>query len=145
MMLPQRKKREFVLQLLYSLDVNSGQDCSEIKSLFEEWKIDEDSFRELSKRISTIVSLLDILDEKIAQVVRSYEVKRISRVEHAILRLSLFELLYDETIPPKVTLSEAVRLGRKFGTKGGATFINGVLDAVYQLQERGDAPSFCRE
>jgi N utilization substance protein B len=53
-----------------------------------------------------------------------------SVVDRNILRLAVFELLYCEDIPPKVTLNEAIDLGKKFGTEDSGSFINGILDRI---------------
>jgi len=61
-----------------------------------------------------------------------------SRVDRNILRLAAFELLYCDDIPPKVTINEAVELGKKFGTEDSGPFINGILDAIsHQLCQGG--------
>jgi N utilization substance protein B len=53
-----------------------------------------------------------------------------SRVDINILRLAVFELLYCDDIPPKVTLNEAVDLGKTFGSENSGSFINGILDTL---------------
>jgi len=60
-----------------------------------------------------------------------------SRVDRNILRLAAFELLYCDDIPPKVTINEAVELGKKFGTEDSGSFINGILDAIYDTKIKG--------
>src|SRR5690606_29501809 len=64
--------------------------------------------------------------------------ERIPRVERNILRLAVFELLHDPSVPPTVAIAEAIRLTRKFATPEAATFINAVLDAIFKMQ-RGEA------
>jgi N utilization substance protein B len=51
-------------------------------------------------------------------------------IDRNILRMALFELLYCEEIPPKVTINEAVDLGKRFGSEDSGSFINGILDRV---------------
>ena len=54
-----------------------------------------------------------------------------SRVDRNILRMAVYELLYCPDIPPKVTLNEAIDLGKLYGSENSGSFINGILDAVY--------------
>jgi N utilization substance protein B len=61
-----------------------------------------------------------------------------SRVDRSILRIAVYELLYCEDIPPKVTLNEAIDLGKTYGSENSGSFINGILDALYgKLQKTG--------
>jgi len=72
---------------------------------------------------------IDALDEEIALAVDHWRLERIGTMERAILRLALFELRRGDT-PPKVVITEAVRLARWFAGGGAPAFINGILDAV---------------
>lgn len=61
-----------------------------------------------------------------------------SRLDRSILRMALFEILFREDIPPKVSIDEAVELGKKYGDTESGSFINGVLDYVYEgLKQKG--------
>ena len=61
---------------------------------------------------------------------------RMSRVDHNILRMAVFELLWCQDIPPKVSINEAIELGKKFSTEKSAMFINGVLDKISHFEQR---------
>ena len=63
----------------------------------------------------------------------SYAFERIQSVERNVLRLGVFEMLYDSSIPPKVAISEAMRLSRKFSNPESSHFINALLDHLYKL------------
>ena len=73
------------------------------------------------------------LDEQIGKASIEYAFDRIQVVERNILRLGLYEILFDDEVPPKVAISEAIRLARKFGTPEAASFINAILDNIYKL------------
>jgi len=51
-------------------------------------------------------------------------------IDRTILRIATFELLYCEAIPPKVTMNEAIELGKRFGSEDSGSFINGILDRI---------------
>ncbi len=67
------------------------------------------------------------LDEKISAVSQGWKVNRMGKVEISILRLALYEMLYDEEVPVKVAINEAVELAKKYGGDSAPQFINGIL------------------
>ncbi len=81
----------------------------------------------LRERTSKIVDLVDEIDKKIDEVAAGWKTKRMGKVELAILRLAVYEMLYDDTIPEKVSVNEAVELAKKFGGNESPAFVNGVL------------------
>ena len=70
------------------------------------------------------------LDEKIKMYLKGWTMERISKADLAILRLAIFEILYREDIPYKVSINEAVELAKKYGEDSSPSFINGVLAAL---------------
>ena len=72
----------------------------------------------------------DELDKLIAGCSDNWSLGRMSRVDINVLRLAVFEFLYCDDIPPKVTLNEAVDLGKTFGSENSGSFINGILDTL---------------
>ena len=74
---------------------------------------------------------IDAIDEKISDNLRQgWKISRISKVSLAILRLALYEMLYDDSIPVSVSINEAVELAKKYSVEDDASFVNGVLGAV---------------
>jgi N utilization substance protein B len=134
MPLPPQKFREAVLQILFSQDYEKSDEI--VPFMMEELKTTRRAMSEAYERAGQMREKLDEIDEKITKASTEYSFERISRVERSVLRLSLYELLFDATIPPKVAIAEAVRLCRKFGTPESANFVNAILDGVY----KGAAP-----
>lgn len=82
------------------------------------------------------------IDELIASASEHWRLERMSIVDRNILRIALFEMLHCPDIPPKVSINEAVDLGKTFGSADSGAFINGILDHILaELQERGKIPS----
>jgi len=73
----------------------------------------------------------DELDALIVSASKNWRLERMARLDKCILRLAAFEVLYMEDIPPKVSIDEAVEIGKKFGGDDSASFINGILDNIY--------------
>ena len=67
----------------------------------------------------------------ISRASRNWRLERMLHIDKCILRLAAFEILFEEDIPPKVSIDEAVEMGKKFGSEDSAGFINGVLDSIY--------------
>ena len=87
-------------------------------------------------RVSVLLELLErhfaTIDRRITQALDHWSLKRISRIDRAIIRIGCVEILFVEDVPPKVAIREAVRLADRYGGKDSPSFVNGVLDAVYR-------------
>ena len=71
------------------------------------------------------------LDKMIRQSSRNWRIERMPLLDRCILRLAAFEILFRDDIPPKVSIDESVEIGKKFGGEDSSSFINGVLDNIY--------------
>ena len=78
-------------------------------------------------KVEKIIEKIPELDERINGVAEGWKTKRMGRVELAILRLALYEISFDDDIPEKVAINEAVELARKFGGGDSPAFVNGIL------------------
>lgn len=70
------------------------------------------------------------IDRLIEQYSEHWRLGRIAPIDRNILRIAIFELVYCDEIPPKVTLNEAIELGKEFGSDESGSFINGILDRI---------------
>ena len=86
----------------------------------------------LLKKTKAAMEELEQLDTRINQVAEGWKTKRMGKVELTILRLAVYEIDYDEEIPQKVAINEAVELAKKFGGEDAPSFINGVLAKLVQ-------------
>jgi transcription antitermination factor NusB len=71
------------------------------------------------------------LDKMISRSSRNWRIERMPLLDRCILRLAAFEILFRDDIPPKVSIDESVEIGKKFGGEDSSSFINGVLDNIY--------------
>ena len=136
MVVPQRKFREIVFQMLFSQDLGGGVDAKVVSSMLDQLMVTKKTLRHICVKVSEIVSKIDPIDALISKFSKDYDFNRISRVERNILRLGVFELLFDDGIPPKVAISESIRLSRKFGTPEGGAFVNAILDAIHIAEKK---------
>lgn len=133
MTIPQQKLREIVFQILYSYDIGHAQEEDMIELMMKELEVSKKIVRLALERVARIKDNQAEIDKAITKTSQSYAFERIHTVEKNILRIGTFELLYDDSIPPKVAIAEAMRLARKFSTPESASFINAVLDHLYKL------------
>ncbi len=129
-----REERETLLRALYSVDI------------FDDYK--EESVRQFSVRnkwdavtlskVLAVVSKLGIIDHYISKYLKNWTLSRIATIDRNILRLAIYELVYETHTPMKVVINEAVEIAKKYGTKDSFTFINAVLDAT--AKEIGRTP-----
>ncbi|HOV14156.1 MAG TPA: transcription antitermination factor NusB [Spirochaetota bacterium] len=73
---------------------------------------------------------LDEIDEIIKSKLKNWDINRISSVDKAILRFSIFSLLYENDLDEKIVINEAIEIAKIFGNEDSYKFINGILDAV---------------
>lgn len=132
MPLPQPKFREIAFQLLYSYDLGTEQDAALVELIMKQLAVTRKAVKIADEKVAKLRALLPEIDAIIAKTSQSYDFERIQSVEKNILRLGVYELLYDPELPPKVALSEAVRLARKFGSPEAAAFVNALLDGIYK-------------
>lgn len=124
-----RKSRELVLKAVYRGMINASelkQVIADAKEDPEYIKADEAYFKQL---LDGVTSKTDDLDTQIAVFI-DRKITELSPVEHAILRISSFELMFDATIPYRVAINEGVELAKLYGGVDGHKYINGVLDKI---------------
>jgi len=135
MALSLQKFREMVFQLVFSSDFSClDEEEEKIEFMMKQLLVTKKSVREALEKERKVWSQKEKIDELIKASSHAYDFERISPVEKSILRLAVYELCCEESTPPKVVLSEAIRLTRKFATAESAGFVNAVLDAIYQAQ-----------
>ena len=78
----------------------------------------------------------DELDEMIVAASENWRLERMSIIDRNVLRIALFEMLYCPEIPPKVSINEAIDLGKTFGSPDSGAFINGILDRLLREVNR---------
>jgi len=135
MALPQEKQREIVFQMLYGYDIGRASEDELINLLMKELAVTKKVMLDAQDRVRRIAAILPELDEMIKAASQTYQFDRIQTVERNILRLGLFEIFFDDQIPAKVAISEAIRLTRKFGTPESAGFVNAILDSLYKISQ----------
>jgi N utilization substance protein B len=127
-----RKAREYALQILYALDLNPAP-VGDFLKVF--WEMNE-AKQEVEEYATVIVKGTLAIREKIDGLISAHSshwtIDRMPATDRNILRIGTYELLEEQTVPPKAVINEAIEIAKKFGTTDSATFINGVLDSIHQ-------------
>ncbi|HEV7743577.1 MAG TPA: transcription antitermination factor NusB [Pyrinomonadaceae bacterium] len=127
-----RKARECALQMLFAADFAEAVPEEVLKTYWVELGDSdvEESAREFATRLAAgTLSRLETLDERIRSRAEHWRIPRMAIVDRNILRLAVYEFLYEPT-PRTVAINEALEIARRFSTYEATQFINGILDAI---------------
>lgn len=129
--------RTIALQTLFEWDFYSGT-----KKLEEALQHNVDEFTPKFKDVDFTVALVNGVVEHIAELnelIRTYApdwpLEQITTVDRNVLRIGIYELKHDKTIPPKVAINESIELAKTFGGESSGRFVNGVLGSIYRQME----------
>jgi transcription antitermination protein NusB len=135
-----RTGRERALQALYQLEMTPGTPAEALASAWgsegadsaaaEQGKPDPEAQRFAQELVTGVVQHRAEIDRLIEEHSHNWRLDRMSRIDRNVLRLGIFELKYRPDIPKKVSLNEAVELGKNFGTEESSAFVNGLLDRI---------------
>jgi transcription antitermination factor NusB len=133
------KAREYVLQMLYQVDI-TGWDWQEVLESFCANSDYADLTGELkefsSQLLGGVLQNLVQIDNKISQYAANWQLERMAFVDRNIMRLGCFELLFRSDIPPKVAINEAVELAKKYSGLESGKFVNAILDQIKIEKEK---------
>jgi len=125
-----REGRIICFQALYSYDFNDKPASEIVKFDWLEEKIEPETIEYAKFLVEGCFRNLAEIDDLIIKKLRNWEFNRISAVDKAILRFSLFSLLYEKDLDQKIIINEAVEIAKEFGNEDSYKFINGILDAI---------------
>ena len=124
-----RELRDSVFKILFRVEFYDEKELTEQLELFGE-ELDHIKDHEVdmvTERFQDVYSHLPEIDEAINGAAKGWKTRRMGKVDLAIIRLAVYEILFDDDIPFKVAVNEAVELAKKYGTDESSSFVNGVL------------------
>ena len=130
------KARTIVLQALYEIDAVARQPETVTTRLLAEAGLSEENSEFVRELVSGTVKNREEIDRNIHKYAPAWPVDQIAIIDRNILRLAIYEILFDNKVPVKVAVSEAVELAKTFGSDKSSKFVNGVLGAVSTLTSR---------
>ena len=126
-----RRARELALQVLFHMEYNPDDPDVSFDRICLCFSPPKDTRAFARQLVQGVWANRKDLDRLIAESSKNWRVERMSRVDRNVLRMAVFEVVYVREIPPKVSIDEAVEIGKRFGTEESGAFINGVLDHIY--------------
>lgn len=130
MLRTETKTRARALQLLYAWELHGRPPIHQVAGDFAEWSGRWiRGFDAAEKKAAAVSRVASSLDEEIGKAAENWRLNRIGVIERNILRLALHEM-NEARVPPRVTISEAVRLAHWFAGPQSPSFVNGILDGI---------------
>ena len=124
--------REVLFKLLFRAEFNEVSEMPEQMQLYfttdaDDLKIKDKDKEYIIKREEDILSKLSAIDSEISDKATGWTIDRMGKVDLAIIRLAVYEIMFDDEIPLGVSINEAVELAKKYGRDESGSFVNGVL------------------
>jgi len=133
-----RRARELAMQALFYMDANRNASPQMLQRFCENFAPPQKARPFFMKLVNGVVESQPQIDELIERFSKNWRIKRMSCVDRNVMRIAVFEMLYCRDIPPKVSINEAIDVGKKFGTEESGAFINGIIDRIRIAIEKGE-------
>lgn len=125
-----RIARESTLQILFQLEFNHYLPEKTIKQYWKNKKASEEVKEYSNWLVNGIISHQKKIDNIIQSVSEHWRLSRMAVIDRNILRMAVFELLFEEDIAAAIIINEAIEIAKKYSSVEAATFVNGILDAI---------------
>jgi transcription antitermination protein NusB len=133
--------RELALKALYRNDICGGASNDDLTQFFDNFPAEESARKFAMRLVNGVRKEQQTLDKHIGGALENWSIGRLSRVDHNILRLGLYELIFMDDIPARVTIDEAIELAKAYGDQESGRFVNGVIDEIagrLTLRQKGE-------
>jgi N utilization substance protein B len=125
-----RKARTIALQTLYELDCSAHKPKEILARLLEEKALPDEAADFARSLVNGVLQNKKGIDDVIQKFAPAFPINQIATIDRNILRLAIFEILFDNRVPVKAAINEAVELAKSFGSDASKKFVNGVLGSV---------------
>jgi len=131
-----RKARELALQVLYQIDFTKQSSKDALQLFHNHFYPDKEPNEYTNRIVQGVEAYREEIDRLLRKYSENWSLERMSPVDRNILRIAIFEILWCSDIPPKVSINEAIELGKKFSTEKSSPFINGILDKISHSEKK---------
>ena len=127
-----RELREHIFKLIFMSDFNEGEEMNDqLAMYFDGLEVLKEKDQEyMQEKYQKIKEHLDEIDALLNEKSKGWKTSRMSKVDLSILRLAVYEMKFDEDVPVKVAINEAVEIAKSFGGDASASFVNGILGKI---------------
>ncbi len=124
-----RELRENTFKMLFRIEFYETEELPEQMKLFEEENpaLKEADLAYLKQKCDEVISHLEEIDAAVNEASEGWKTSRMGKVDLTLIRLAVYEIRYEDEIPYKVSINEAVELAKKYGTEDSPSFVNGIL------------------
>ena len=122
-----KQAREGAMKLLFQMDSNDDFSESEMELFIENFTFDKNEEKYIDESITKVRENIKEIDHHIESNLESWSIHRLAKVDLAVLRISIYEILYRDDIPVEVSINEAIEIVKKYSSSDSFKFINGVL------------------
>ena len=134
-----RKSRELAMQALFYMDMNpNGSKDTALERFCTNFTPSKKARPFFLKLVTGVIQTKSELDSIIENFSDHWKIGRMACVDRNIIRIAVYELMYCRDIPSKVSINEAVDIGKRFGTEESGAFINGILDSIRLALEKNN-------
>lgn len=132
--------REQLYRILFQIEFHQREELEEQFSLYLEDLAEslEQDKEELWEKFRGVTGCVEQLDDLINEKASGWNVKRLPKADLTVLRLAVYEILFDEKVPAGVAVNEAVELAKQYGTDKSPRFVNGVLATIVRERSQTD-------
>ena len=140
--MPRRASREAIFKLLFIFEFYSWEDMASQEEVFfggagsdilEHYSLDDPCAEDLeyiNEKVRNIKDNIAAIDELLNKISEGWKTSRMSKVDLCVLRLAVYEMLYDENVPVSVAINEAVEIAKNYGGDDSGSFVNGILGKI---------------
>ena len=124
-----RELRENVFKMLFRVEFHEENEMHEQFGLFEDEieNVKEEDAAYINQKCNDIIAKIPEIDASVNESTTGWKTTRMGKVDLSIIRLAVYEMKYEDDIPEKVSINEAVELAKRYGTDDSPSFVNGVL------------------
>jgi len=126
------------MQALFSMDMSQNGSKDILERFCDNFKPSSKALSFFLKLVQGVLHTRTEIDAVIERYSKNWKLNRMSCVDRNIMRVAVYELLCCQDIPHKVSINEAIDIGKKFGTEESGAFINGILDSIRLASENKD-------
>ncbi|NNG02308.1 MAG: transcription antitermination factor NusB [Desulfobacteraceae bacterium] len=125
-----RRSRENAMQALFYMDMVHDHSTEAMDLFVDCYQLSKTVLPFFNRLVAGVLEAKSILDHIIERFSNNWKIGRMSCVDRNVLRIAVYEMLHCEDIPLKVSINEAIDVGKRFGTEESGAFINGILDSI---------------
>jgi len=134
-----RKSRELALQALYKGELAGQANPLDFAEFCVHFQVEKKAIPYARKLLTGVQGNMEEINQLISRYTENWRLERMSVIDRNILRLAVFELHYQDDVPPSVAINEAVEIAKRYSSDDSGPFINGILDAMAKEEISGAA------